>query len=299
MDEPTSPAPRIEPDDGTKLVQQAMPLLLPPPGRMRDLKRAHRLLSQAIDLGHVGAMRLRASLLATGTGSAVDPQGALALIRRCASLGNERSGVELTMVARMVGHKVGPPEQLSTYPRVELVRNFLTQPECAYLMVLADPRFEPSMILDRATGERRPDPVRTSDGMSFGPIHEDIVINAINHRVAMATGTRYDHGEPLHMLRYRGGQEYRPHGDALPGSGNLRNWTAIMYLNDDYSGGETEFPDLGLRIRGRTGDLLLFCNVDLSGKAEPLSKHAGRPVTRGTKYIATRWVHAKRYHPWA
>lgn len=165
-------------------------------------------------------------------------------------------------------------------------------------MTLAEPLFEPSVILDPRTGERRPDPVRTSDGMSFGPLDEDMVINAINHRIAMATGTRYDHGEPLHMLRYRGGQEYRPHGDALPGSGNLRNWTAIMYLNDNYEGGETEFPFIGVSFKASAGDMLVFCNVNSAGEAEPLSRHAGLPVTGGTKYIATRWIHEKPYHPW-
>jgi prolyl 4-hydroxylase len=198
----------------------------------------------------------------------------------------------------MVDHPVARPEQLSAEPRIECYRNFLTQAECAYLMTLAEPRFRPSQILDPKTGERRPDPVRTSDGMSFGPLDEDMVINAINHRVAMTTGTRYDHGEPLHMLRYSGGQEYRPHGDALPGSGNLRHWTAIMYLNDDYEGGETEFPFVDVKVRARTGDMLVFCNVNSSGHAEPLSRHAGLPVTRGKKYIATRWIHEKRYHPW-
>jgi len=285
--------------DVEAMVELAEALLQPPIEDSHNLDRAHRLLAEAGDQGHLRAMRLQAALLATGTGTAPNPQAALALIRRNASLGEPLAKIELIMLSRMAGHAVPPPEILSAEPKVLIYRNFLTQYECGYLMTLAEPHFQPSMILDPTSGERRPDPVRTSDGMSFGPLNEDMVVNAINHRIATTTGTRYDHGEPLHLLRYRGGQQYRPHGDALPGSGNLRLWTAISYLNDDYDGGETEFPLLELKVRGAAGDLLVFCNVNGQGNPEPLSRHAGLPVTRGTKYIATRWIRAKPYHPWA
>jgi prolyl 4-hydroxylase len=285
--------------DAEAMVELATSLLQPPIRDSGDLSRAHRLLTDAGDLGHVRALRLRASLIATGTGSTPDPLAALALIRRCASLGDHFAKLELIMLSRMVCHTVPAPETLSAKPLVQHYRSFLTQSECGYLKTLAEPRFEPSMVMDPVSGQRFPDPVRTSDGMSFGPHNEDIVVNASNHRIAAATGTRYDHGEPLHLLRYRGGQQYRPHGDALPGSGNLRLLTAITYLNDDSDYGETEFPLLELKVKAAAGDLLVFCNVNEEGDPEPLSRHAGLPVTRGTKYIATRWIRAKRYHPWA
>jgi prolyl 4-hydroxylase len=135
-----------------------------------------------------------------------------------------------------------------------------------------------------------PHPIRSSDGAAFGVFDEDLVVNAINRRIAAASGTRTIAGEPLQMLRYRPNGEYRAHLDALPRGGNQRVLTMIVYLSDRYKGGETQFPRIGLTFRGRTGDALLFRNVSTEGKPDPLSLHAGLPVTRGEKLIATRWI---------
>ena len=64
-------------------------------------------------------------------------------------------------------------------------------------------------------------------------------------------------GEPLQILRYQPGQEYRPHFDWLD-VGNRRVMTALIYLNDDYEGGETAFTKTGLKVKGRTGDVIIF-----------------------------------------
>ena len=37
------------------------------------------------------------------------------------------------------------------------------------------------------------------------------------------------------------GQEYRPHFDAIGNADNQRVLTFLVYLNDDYEGGETDF----------------------------------------------------------
>ena len=63
-----------------------------------------------------------------------------------------------------------------------------------------------------------------------------------------------------------------------------------MYLNDDYEGGETEFPAIGLRYRGRRGDALLFANVDIVGNPDRRSIHAGLPPTRGEKWLLSQWI---------
>jgi prolyl 4-hydroxylase len=69
----------------------------------------------------------------------------------------------------------------------------------------------------------------------------------------------------------------------------------LVYLSDDYEGGETSFPHTGLSFRGRAGDALLFRNAGADGRPDPLSLHAGLPVTRGTKYLASRWIRAETF----
>ena len=74
--------------------------------------------------------------------------------------------------------------------------------------------------------------------------------------------------------------------------------TAIVYLNDDYDGGATQFPAIGTEFRGRTGDAILFRNTLADGQVDERSRHAGLPVTRGEKWICTRWIRARDFDPW-
>jgi prolyl 4-hydroxylase len=99
------------------------------------------------------------------------------------------------------------------------------------------------------------------------------------------------------VLRYVAGQEYRPHFDWLDQAANQRLWTALVYLNEDYEGGATAFVRTGLEVRGKTGDVLLFSNAQEDGHGDPLAEHAGRPVTSGTKFLATRWIREARWIP--
>jgi prolyl 4-hydroxylase len=266
----------------------------------RDLEAAHRSLEAAAAKGNVEAARTRAFLVANGTGSEPDPALARELLERIAPL-DSYAALQLQFLPRMksaAAAQAAQREVLSADPRIELVRGLLSAEECRYVMTLAEPALEPSFVIHPVSGQRVPHPTRTSHGASFGPVQEDLVINAINRRLAEATGTEAGWGEPLHVLRYRPGEQYKPHVDALPGVTNQRTWTALVYLNEGYGGGETEFPELGIAAKGEAGDVLIFHNVLADGRGDPRTRHAGLPVTSGVKWLATRWIRQSRYHPW-
>lgn len=259
----------------------------------RDAAAAHPLLERGTAAGSGEAARLRAYLIASGTGCAADPERALELLRA-----HDPKDPQIATVEAM-RDLVPTPEILADDPPVRLVRGLFAAEECDYLIRLAAPALRPSVIVDPSTGRPKPDPVRTSDGMNFGPAQETLVVNALNRRLAAATGTAYECGEPLHILRYAPGQEYKPHLDALPGVDNQRSWTALVYLNGGYQGGETVFPELGLSVKGDLGDCLVFRNVDQAGCGDPRARHAGTPVTGGIKWLATRWIRERRFDPFA
>jgi prolyl 4-hydroxylase len=266
----------------------------------RDLAQARRLLASAGAAGDMESALLNACFLAAGVGGADDWPGALAALTR---LGPRHSGAaaQLRLLAAMdldpngFPRRPPPVRPLSRAPRVAACEGFMTRIECAYLRERVEPALEPSMVIDPTSGALIPHPVRTSDAATFGVFAEDLVVNALNRRIAAVSGTRLDQGEPLQLLRYRGGGEYKPHMDALPAEPNQRVLTVLLYLSDDYEGGETRFPHTGLTFRGRTGDALLFRNAQIDGRPDPLSLHAGLPVTRGTKYLASRWIRAGRF----
>lgn len=88
--------------------------------------------------------------------------------------------------------------------------------------------------------------------------------------------------EGYNMLRYSGGQEYKAHADGQTASG--RAVSAIVYLNDDYEGGEVEFVNFGVKIKPKAGMLLLFpSNYPYT--------HIAHPVKSGTKYAIVTWIH--------
>lgn len=261
----------------------------------RDLPSADHYLSIAA-ARNVEAARLRIQLQNNET---LPSPGAEPLRRALASLAQRDAyaSVQLSMLQHVGEAKVPTAEAVHRDPNISLVRGLLSEQECRYLITLADPNMRPSLIED-ATGERRPDPIRTSFSSSFGPFEEDFIVRAINERLAALTRTRTRQGEPLHMLRYAAGQEYKPHVDAIPGLRNQRCYTVILYLNDTYRGGETEFDQLGVSIRGRIGDALVFHNLRPNGASDNRTRHAGLPVTEGVKWVATRWIRQSPHHVW-
>lgn len=265
----------------------------------RDVAAGHDYLGLAAVAGNAEAARILAGLVAAGTGCDADFERARAML---AAIPDDRmAALQLDLLERAAAPDSALALQRTTLSRDPLVFHvdgLLGDEECRYLRTAAEPRMRPSFVLDPTTGGQMPHPVRTSHGTNFGPTEEDLVINNINRRIAALTATEPGSGEPLHMLRYSPGQEYRPHIDALPGAANQRLWTVLVYLNDGYDGGETVFPDLGLRFRGNVGDALVFRNLTDDCRPDVRTRHAGLPVTGGVKWLATRWIRSSAYSPW-
>ena len=82
----------------------------------------------------------------------------------------------------------------------------------------------------------------------------------------------------LRVYRYGPGERHGAHWDTvveLPG--DVRSMlTLVFYLNDDFAGGETVFPELGKRIAPRRGRALLFQHRVL---------HEASEVTAGVKLV--------------
>jgi len=268
-------------------------------GVAQDVVRGRDLFGQAADVEHPMAVRAYTNLLASGMGGPRDWARALARLEdegRVDGLRARMLAVIRTMSIDSNGDPltVPPYRQLSEEPGVWLFERAFSDPECELLKLLAEPTYERSLV--KMEGEDVPDPIRTSDGSTIHWLIEDPATHAINRRLAAMTHTAVEQGEPLQILRYRPGQQYHPHYDWL-GEANRRILTALIYLNDDYEGGETRFVKTGLTVRGRAGDALLFRNIGRDGNLDPLSEHAGLPVTSGIKYLASRWIREARHSP--
>ena len=265
----------------------------------QDPVRGRLLYEHAAALGHTQANLIVTNLLANGVAGRRDwPKAVERLAAEGRKLAQRQKALSLVQAMKLDanGDPLDAPLSriIAEQPHARLFEGIFTAAECAYLIDAGAERFEPSMVYDRSRKLVR-DTIRTSDGAAFHWLIEDPAIHAINRRVAAATGTSFDRGEPLQALRYSPGQEYRPHFDFVAGATNQRLWTALIYLNDDYEGGETAFVRTSLKVRGKTGDMLLFRNALEDGSEDPLAEHAGLPVNAGTKYLATRWIRERRW----
>lgn len=268
--------------------------------RARDTEAAHRHLQAAVDAGNTHAARVLANLVSGGIGCEPDRAKALQMLEQIAGR-DPIAAAQLDLLPNLLSEdmaRTAARERLSAAPSIELVRQLLSPEECAYVMRVAAPVLKPSFVYEPGADRGKADPIRKSEGAALLPHDEDLVIQAINRRLADATGTSVDQREALYVIRYVPSEEYRPHFDALPGLSNQRAWTAICYLNDGYEGGATSFPDIGVSIRASAGDVLIFSNLDADGRPDPRTRHAGEVVTEGVKWIATRWIRQRRHDPY-
>lgn len=100
-------------------------------------------------------------------------------------------------------------------------------------------------------------------------------------------GQRYERSfsslENVNVNRYLPGEQYHVHADA--GHKSMRVISALVYLNDDFSGGETDFVHFGERITPKAGRLVIF-------PSNYAYAHAALPPTNGVKYSAAFWTNA-------
>lgn len=192
--------------------------------------------------------------------------------------------------------------QRAKVPAVAVFADLLSAEECDALIEAARPRLSASLTVDTQTGGEELHPDRTSQGMFFSR-GENPLVARVEARIATLLGWPLDNGEGLQILRYPPGAQYRPHYDYFdpgePGTpailqrGGQRVATLIIYLFEPEGGGATVFPDIALRVAPKRGNAVFFSY----GQPHPasLSLHGGDPVTKGEKWIATKWLRERAF----
>ncbi|KAL7002887.1 procollagen-proline 4-dioxygenase [Sarracenia purpurea var. burkii] len=152
----------------------------------------------------------------------------------------------------------------------------------------------------------------TEDSGTFLSAAEDRtgILEVIEYKIARATMIPRSHGEAFNVLRYEIGQRYVSHYDTFNpaeyGHQNSQRLASfLLYLSDVEEGGETMFPYengsnmgvgydyekcIGLKVKPRQGDGLLFYSLFPNGTIDKTSLHGSCPVIRGEKWVATKWI---------
>lgn len=199
------------------------------------------------------------------------------------------------------GLDIATPVALSDRPFIRRFNALLSVEECEYLIGLSARFLVPAGVVDKTTGLPKYSQVRTNSIAVFWPPQQDMVVHAINLRLAVAAGLSAANGEMLNVLMYRPGEEYLAHFDFFPVAiakadpSGQRIRTLLVYLNADYDGGETHFITADRKVKGDTGDGVLFSNCDVSGAPDRTTLHAGLAVTQGQKWLLSKWYREKPF----
>lgn len=259
------------------------------------------------DRGDAEALAFTAVLAALGAGEPADWTVALARLRRAAALGSDIARGQLAVL-----EPEGTPLELAAWlqpatrerrlrtPRINTVTSFLAPQICNWLIGRAAGRLTRAAVFDTATGQARVESARSNTAFEFGLADLDLVLLLVRARIAATVGTLAGALETTQVLHYAPGEAFGPHFDfldpAAPGfaeeiaSRGQRVATVLVYLNDGYAGAETAFPRADFRFKGRTGEALMFANVDLAGAPDQSSLHAGLAPTGGEKWVLSQWI---------
>mmetsp|Transcript_31800 Transcript_31800/g.64491 ORF Transcript_31800/g.64491 Transcript_31800/m.64491 type:complete len:325 (+) Transcript_31800:117-1091(+) len=201
-------------------------------------------------------------------------------------------------------------ETVSESPRIVVLHNMLSAVECEHLIELAnDTGMEVALIQPYGSHELVPSSTRTNTQAWLEP-RQDAIVAAVEDRIAMVSGTTVDQGENLQVLNYKVNQQFHPHHDFFDPAtdpeenfkeGGNRITTIVIALREADEGGETSFPMLGLKLKLKKGDAVMWKNLheDCDGTdpdcVDRRTEHAGMPPVRGEKWVATKWIHERNY----
>ncbi|KAL7578270.1 hypothetical protein ACA910_012687 [Epithemia clementina (nom. ined.)] len=210
----------------------------------------------------------------------------------------------------------------SVTPRVFTIANFLSHDECNQFIQLAkDEGLKPSTLQSGSTRARQQhDKSTRSSSNTWLPRDSTELTDQVYRRAAnllqidesllqkrssdrdILHAHEHSLAESLQVVRYKESEEYTAHHDFVyPPTFHrhqpTRFATILLYLNDEFEGGETVFPRAvntkyhdGITITPQKGMAVLFYNMLPDGNMDDLSQHSSRPVEEGEKWLANLWV---------
>jgi prolyl 4-hydroxylase len=284
---------------------------------------AVRALEQATRAGGIEAPTMLATLAALGVGAPHSWTSALNLLRLGAERGSASAQGQLEALAGpdVVASAPGGPEHwaalrqaidvpawgapvaeqaLCRSPRITRYDDYLPPSMCDWLIRRGEGRLGRARVFDPVGGGARVEEVRTNTAFEMSLADLDVVLAVLRFRVAATLGVLPGALEQPQILHYDPGEQFEPHYDFLdPDTGGhteqlahrgQRTLTFLVYLNEGFEGGETDFPMIGQRHKPDAGGALCFANVSPTGACDRRTLHAGLPPTRGEKWLYSQWI---------
>ncbi len=171
-------------------------------------------------------------------------------------------------------------KKIELHPQIFLIENFLSDSECDhYIELTQDKVFEEAKI-NMGGRQMMSKGVRNNDRLMI--FDNDLANNLFSKAVDFLPQIHEDYkvldfNEMFRIYKYSSGQRFKMHKDGsyIRNENEKSFYTFLIYLNDDFEGGETEFENL-FTVAPKKGSALVFYH--------PL-RHEGKTLINGLKYV--------------
>lgn len=184
------------------------------------------------------------------------------------------------------------------YEVLEL-EDFLSNEECNQLILLAKQKAFIQSTISNDKGERIVDIAIRKSIQCWLSNEENKCVETISKRIQEYIPLPLENQEDLQIVKYDKNDFYKKHYDTPYHDFAISKFnkfcgprvaTFLIYLNDDYTGGETEFIMINKKVKPKKGKAILFYNIDVNLNLIPESIHLGNKIIDGEKWIANKWI---------
>jgi prolyl 4-hydroxylase len=192
---------------------------------------------------------------------------------------------------------------LSADPQVHVIEDFIKPAVCDWIIARARGRLTRARVYDSLNRTDLVSATRTNSVANLSLTSVELLDLLLQVRMSVACRQPMRHFEAPAVLHYAMGEQNIDHFDfvdpATPdyaqeiARNGQRVVTFLVYLNDDYDGGETAFPRLGFSHKGRRGEGLFFVNALPDMQPDLRMLHSGQPTTRGEKWIVSQFIRSR------
>jgi prolyl 4-hydroxylase len=279
-----------------------------------------RFLGEAAEHGGAEAAALVAVCLAVGMTGSPSITAALASLVTAARRGWQPAQAQLQVLAGSiersgdVAHwqhladqvdlaqwqRVPAVNELHGEPLIRSFPAFIAPPVRQWIIDRARARLTRALVYDAVIRQTTTHETRTNTSAVFNLLETDLVCVLVQTRMAACLGLPFRNLEAMTVLHYDPGEQITEHYDFVDPNvpdyerqvreRGQRVVTFLVYLNDDYRAGETEFPRLGVRHKGSAGEGMFFVNAFADGRPDVRTLHAGRATTGGEKWIVSQFI---------
>ena len=188
-------------------------------------------------------------------------------------------------------------------PGLLVVENFLMHDQCRLMQqnFMKRPSQPATVTIGdeaSATLEKVRDKQRITEVLELGELGLDVtetVTLAYRDAVAPFFGAQLDTFSVPSVLKYSPGGKYDAHSDSEYWNPNLGKWirsiardySLLLYVNDDYEGGSLYFPNFEIRLQPKRGMLVAF-------PSDHRYLHAADPLLSGERFVIVSWASDKR-----